>query len=95
VYGAFVSWAALSRPIRSAPIVKRAVANLTAMPAGPGVAVLTAVIVLTLSGAAWFLTSTTAVTGAVAGILIVFVGAAIGIGYLIRQVVLVVREPIS
>ena len=95
VYGAFASWATLSRPIRSAPIVKRAVSNLTTLPVGPGAAVLIAVIVLTLSGAAWFLTSTTAVTGTIAGILIVFVGAAIGIGYLIRQVVLVIREPIS
>jgi hypothetical protein len=89
VYGAFVSWAALSRPIRSAPMAKRTVARLTTMSFGPGSAVLLAVFVLALSGSAWFLTSSTPVMGAASGVLIVLTGAAIGIGYLVRQVVLV------
>ena len=53
VYGAFVSWAAaLSRPILSSPNVIRTVARLTTVPVGPGVALLFAVLVLALSGAA-------------------------------------------
>jgi hypothetical protein len=92
VYGAFVSWAALFRPIRSAPMAKQTVARLKTMPFGPGMAVLFAVSVLALSGAAWFVTSYTPVAGAVAGVLVVLTGAAMGIGYLVRQVVLVARN---
>jgi hypothetical protein len=79
VYGAFVSWAALSRPVRSS---ERAVASV-----GPGVAVLFTVAVLALGGAAWFVTSTTPAVGAVFGVVIVLAGAAISIGYLVRQAV--------
>jgi uncharacterized membrane protein YphA (DoxX/SURF4 family) len=92
VYGAFVSWAALSQPIRSTPIVKRTVARVTTMPVGPGVAVPIAVFVLALSAGAWFVTSSAPGIGAVSGVLIVLTGAAIGIGYLVRQTLLVTRR---
>jgi hypothetical protein len=84
VYGAFVSWAALSRPIRSS---KRAVASVR-----PGVVALLTVFVLTFGGAAWFVTSTMPAIGAVSGVVIVLAGAAISIGYLLRQVVFTARR---
>lgn len=84
VYGAFVSWAALLHRER---LSDRAVAAIR-----PGVAVLVAFSVLALSGAAWFVTSTMPGVGAIAGVVIVLTGAAIGVGYLLRQVVLVTRR---
>jgi hypothetical protein len=80
VYGAFVSWAALSRPIRASPVVKR------------GTAVSITLFALLLGGAAWFVTSTTPAIGVVSGVVIVLTGAAIGIGYLLRQVALATRR---
>jgi hypothetical protein len=85
VYGAFVSWAGLLRPVLSGAIVKRMVARLEAVAVGPGVAALFAVIALALSGAAWFVTSSTPAVGAVSAVAIMLIGAAMGIGYLLRQ----------
>jgi hypothetical protein len=86
VYGAFVSWAALLRRERPS---ERAVAAVR-----PGVAVLFGFSVLALSGAVWFVTSTMPGIGAVAGVVIVLTGAAIGIGYLLRQAGLVIRRAV-
>jgi hypothetical protein len=80
VYGAFVSWAALSRRI---PVTRSV---------GPGVAVLIAVFAFAIGGAAWFVTSTTPTVGAVTGVVIVFIGAAIGIGYMVREIALASRR---
>lgn len=77
VYGAFVSWSSLLRPIRFAE------RDTAASKSGPVVLTLTAV---ALGGIAWFLTSTIPAVGAVSGVVIVLTGAAIGIGYLIREV---------
>jgi hypothetical protein len=87
VYGAFVSWAGLLRPVLSGAVVKRKVGRLQAVHVGPGTVVLFAVFVLAVRGATWFVTSSTPVVDAVAGVLIVLTGAALGIGYLVRQVV--------
>jgi hypothetical protein len=92
VYGAFVSWAGLLRPVLSGAVVKRTVARLQAVHVGPGIAVLVTVFALALSGAAWFVTSSTPVIGAVSGVLIVLTGAAMGIGYLARLVTAATRS---
>jgi hypothetical protein len=92
VYGAFVSWAGLLRPVLSGAIVKRSVARLQAVHVGPGIAVLFAIFVLALSGATWFVTSSTPVVGAVCGVFIVLTGAAMGIGYLARLVTAAIRS---
>jgi hypothetical protein len=91
VYGAFVSWAGLLRPVLSRALVKRTTARLQTATVRPGMAALFAVFALVLTGAAWFVTSSTPVIGAVFGVVIVFTGAAMGIGYLVRQVVLGMR----
>jgi hypothetical protein len=61
------------------------VARLEAVAVGPGTAALFAVIALALSGAAWFVTSSTPAVGAVSAAAIMLIGAAMGIGYLLRQ----------
>ncbi|OBF26724.1 hypothetical protein A5724_31275 [Mycobacterium sp. ACS1612] len=78
VYGAFVSWSALWRPLR----------------APQHSAVAFALVAAAIGGAAWFVTSTTPAVVAGCGVVIVFVGAAIGIGYLVRQVTLVSRRAV-
>ena len=84
VYGAFVSWSALLRRRRFSEGV--ATSNRRAV-------VLTSS-ALALGGAAWFVTSTSPAIGAVSGVVIVLTGAAIGIGYLLRQVVCATRRAV-
>jgi hypothetical protein len=79
VYGAFVSWAALTQSRRFSAVVKR------------GTAVSVTLIAVLLGGTAWFVTSTTPTVGAVSGVAIVLAGAAIAIGYLLRQAALAMR----
>jgi hypothetical protein len=76
VYGAFVSWSTLLRPTRFAG------RDTAGSKSGPVVLTLCAV---ALGGIAWFVTSTIPAVGAVSGVAIVLTGAAIGIGYLIRE----------
>jgi hypothetical protein len=85
VYGAFVSWTVLLRPIRFSD-------HVTTASIGPGMAVLVAAFVLTLGGAAWFVTSAIPVIGAVCGVVIVLTGTAIALGYLIAQITLATRR---
>jgi hypothetical protein len=68
------------------------VARVTTVEVGPVVAVLFTFFVLALGGAAWFVTSTMPAIGTVFGVGIVLTGAAIGIGYLARQIVLASRR---
>lgn len=83
VYGAFVSWAAPSRPIRFFERVTT--------PSRRGAVALT-LSALALGGAVWFVTSTIPAVGAVSGVVIVLTSAAIGIGYLLRQVARATRR---
>jgi hypothetical protein len=92
VYGAFVCWAALFRPIRSTRIVERTLARVRTTVPGKGAAVACGVSVLVLTCAAWILTSGAPAIGTVAGVFIVLTGAAVGIGYLTRQVVLLMTS---
>lgn len=85
VYGAFVSWSALLRPIRLFERVPT--------PSTRGAVVLT-LSALALGGAAWFVTSTMPAIGVVSGVVIVLTGAAIGIGYLLRQVASATRRAV-
>jgi len=95
VYGAFVSWAELCRPLGAAPIVKRAIDRFAAMQLNRGAALLVALFAFALSGVTWFVTSTIPAIGATCSVLIILAGTAVGVGYLLRQAVFVAPKPIS
>jgi hypothetical protein len=83
VYGAFVSWSVQLRRFRPFEYIR-----------GRPPVVIFALAAVVIGGAIWFVTSTTPTVGAVCGVAIVLAGAAMAIGYLLREVTRVSRRAV-